>query len=302
METENKFYVYALLDPRKAGKFCYGEYHFNYEPFYIGKGCNYRMYAHACASELNRDRNPFKKRKINKILKLGLEIISVKIKSNMAEADALLFEEKLIKIIGRHNSKTGPLTNCDDGGTNGPIMTEEIKHKISVAQTERYKTEKHPWIGRKHSEISKEKIKKNHWKGGFKMSEIGKEKISQAMKGRKILSSCNTYLATDPSGNKIDINSGLKQFCKENNLALSCVRRVLSGDRTHHKHWSFTKIYSVNSGKAKKYTCTDPNGKTYDTECLSKFCKQHNLVSTLMTKVAKGIRQHHKEWKCVYRS
>ena len=35
---EKKYYVYIYIDPRKPGKFKYGEYEFDYEPFYIGKG------------------------------------------------------------------------------------------------------------------------------------------------------------------------------------------------------------------------------------------------------------------------
>ena len=36
--NDNKFYVYVYLDPRKPGSFKFGEYEFDYEPFYVGKG------------------------------------------------------------------------------------------------------------------------------------------------------------------------------------------------------------------------------------------------------------------------
>jgi len=47
MESDkNRFYVYVYLDPRKPGNYTYGDYHFDYEPFYVGKGCDDRLNDH----------------------------------------------------------------------------------------------------------------------------------------------------------------------------------------------------------------------------------------------------------------
>lgn len=33
-----EYYVYCYLDPRKEGVYVFGEYQFDYEPIYVGKG------------------------------------------------------------------------------------------------------------------------------------------------------------------------------------------------------------------------------------------------------------------------
>lgn len=45
-EQLEKFLVYCYLDPRKPGKYIFGEYSFNYEPIYIGKGKLRRIKSH----------------------------------------------------------------------------------------------------------------------------------------------------------------------------------------------------------------------------------------------------------------
>lgn len=57
-----EFYVYVLLDPFKNGIFTYDEYHFEYEPFYVGKGKGKRK-----TNTISEKKNIFKKRVIEKI-------------------------------------------------------------------------------------------------------------------------------------------------------------------------------------------------------------------------------------------
>jgi hypothetical protein len=46
-------------------------------------------------------------------------------------------------------------------GDNHPSKRQDVIEKISTSQKERYKNTHHPWIGRKHSDISKEKMSKS---------------------------------------------------------------------------------------------------------------------------------------------
>src|ERR1043166_3885988 len=106
---ENRFYVYVLLDPRKQGNYSYGNYRFDYEPFYVGRGTGYRYRKHFTQSGLNDD--TFRCRVIKKLFSENLEPILIKIHEDISYEESGQLEKELISIIGRRNRKTGPLTN-----------------------------------------------------------------------------------------------------------------------------------------------------------------------------------------------
>lgn len=169
----NDYYVYVYLDPRKPGKYKYGKYRFPYEPIYVGKGKEKRIYAPHTSNFLTKG-------KINKIELSNNKIIPKKVYEGLSHEQSLKREKELIKLIGRINIKTGTLTNLTDGGqgNEGWIVSEETKKKISIANT-----------GRPVSKETREKqSESNHWKNigfmtGKHHSKEAKEKISKAMKG-----------------------------------------------------------------------------------------------------------------------
>lgn len=117
----SSFYVYALLDTRKPGKFRYGHWVFDFEPFYLGKGTKGRYADHISPSHLDPTRlrkgeNPHKRNKICRILKQGFEIGTRILRIFDIEEDAFELEVKLISKIGRCDLKTGPLVNKTSGG------------------------------------------------------------------------------------------------------------------------------------------------------------------------------------------
>jgi hypothetical protein len=110
MESNN-YYVYVYLDPRKPGDYNYGEFHFDYEPFYVGKGKSGRDKWHL----LYRTKNKKFTNKIKKIIREtdNFPIIQ-RYKENMSEFGALDLEKIMEATIGRQLN--GPLCNLYPGG------------------------------------------------------------------------------------------------------------------------------------------------------------------------------------------
>ena len=165
MKTD--YYVYALCDPRKPGVYEYGEYKFEFEPFYVGKGSNDRCYWHLY--ECNLEENTHKNNKIKKIIREGFEIIVVKYNENLIENVSFELEIDMIKTIGRADLGIGPLTNHTDGGegTSGYIRSEETRIKDSermikynIENPGHQSGENAPNWGRKFYEEHNQKISK----------------------------------------------------------------------------------------------------------------------------------------------
>ncbi len=202
----NNFYVYAILDPRKPGKHTYGDYSFNYEPFYVGKGGiedRFKVHLNEAYTEYDKKRvkgGDFRCCKIRKIKKeIDKDPIFMKIEENLSEQQSFDLEIFLINLIGRYDLGEGPLTNLTDGGDGGSGYkhTEETKIKISnIHKGKKRKPFSEEWkrnmsknhVGfkdKKHSEKSKRK-NSNSNKGKIfgSQSEEHKRKLSESKKGK----------------------------------------------------------------------------------------------------------------------
>ena len=148
------FYIYAYIDPSKKGEYFYEclDFSFLYEPFYIGKGQNERMFIHLKDYRLKRKNHM--SNKINKLKKNGIEPIIIKLYDGLTEKEAFDKEIFLIKYIGRKLKEEGPLVNIVDGGegVSGLVHTKESREKMSL------KGDKHPNWGKKFKESTKKKI------------------------------------------------------------------------------------------------------------------------------------------------
>lgn len=116
----NDSHLYVLLDPRKPGKFKYGDLpeEFEFEPYYIGisRHESRRFYHLTCDLSYNNLKN----NKIKKIIReVGIDkakSLAIKLIDNLTRDQAKELEIKYISTIGRLNLGTGPLVNSTAGG------------------------------------------------------------------------------------------------------------------------------------------------------------------------------------------
>lgn len=272
----NKFYIYAFLDTRKPkGKYYYkrsGEKYgpFEYPPFYIGKGQGKRITEHFAPAEMKREETTIKCRIINKIVKETGEFpVSIKIKENMSEEKAFKLEIKLIKIIGRIKLKNGPLSNLTDGGE-GPSGLVAYNKGIPMPLAQRLKLSK----GKK----------------GIKLSEENKKAISKGQ-------TKYTYELFSPRKKKFIITN-LNEFCRNNNLDIANMCRLVNRKIKTYKGWSGRILIKPKNIKKRHnggYKFIDPDGNIYITNNLRRFCKDYEL--TRFKKAHNKKYSSHLGWK-----
>lgn len=183
------YYVYIYLDPRKPGNYLYGNFSFEFEPFYIGKGRMHRYRIHLLKVKRGNYKNLPKYNIIKKILDDGFEPIIIKYAENLIENNSFEIEKNMIESIGRKDLGKGPLRNLSNGGEgNGERkFTEEHRKNLSISKkgviTEKMKENlkrihqgmvgNQRTLGFRFSEESKKKLAESHYKPVIQMSKDG---------------------------------------------------------------------------------------------------------------------------------
>lgn len=195
-EEKQKYYVYIYLDPRKPGNFNYEKYHFDFEPFYVGKGKGKRAWDHLKKNPQKKNKRYYK---IQKILREGYVLNPILIIENISDKEACLKEIELISLIGREDLKLGPLINLTNGGegTSGrPYVnpyknkTEEEMRVIREKMSKANSGENNAMYGKNYRDFMDDDAKDLHdariseKNKGKSKSEEFKKQTSERFKGR----------------------------------------------------------------------------------------------------------------------
>jgi hypothetical protein len=308
-EYHERFYVYAYLDPRKPGKYQYDglDVCFLYEPFYVGKGQGRRHKDHLMHATSNYpySRNNLKINKIKKIInETSTEPIILKLHENISNTESNKLEMNAIRVIGRIDIKTGPLTNLTNGGegTIGIVYSEDYKRKMSVAVKNRNWT---------YTKEYGEKISKA--KKGVKMSEEARRNMSKSAKGkiiseetkRKMSIASKGHKHSEETKRKISLGHQGKVMSEESKkkMSISGKGKVISKE-TRKKISDAQKGISKGKGKdnprAKIWTLLNDDGRKIIVKDLVGFCSENNLCySCIKITLKYPHRSSYKGWRVI---
>lgn len=203
-----KYYVYAYLDPRKKGEYKFGNYIFEYELFYIGKGKvgSNRKERHLIFVKergIDLTNNNYKLNLIKQILKDNIEPIIIEIETNLDEITAFNIEKLLISIIGHRYNGTGFLVNISKGGDGGDTFSDNPrKEEIREMRSKQMSGDGNHRFGLKLEDYPSHQNKgENHWNFGRKATSETLDKMSKNNSGKN-----------NPNSRKVDKYSLFNEY------------------------------------------------------------------------------------------
>lgn len=234
----NRFYVYAYLRSKdsvtaKAGT-----------PYYIGKGCNRRM---------------FERHIVSKPSKENIVILF----DSLLEIGAFILERNLIRWFGRKDIKTGILHNRTDGGdgASGRIVLPISKKKSSIANSGQKRTEKtkknikealalidlsgknNHFFGKEHTEETKEKM--SAAKKGKTYEEIYGDKSNELKEKRR--KQMSERIVKEETKNRL--SAKLKGVKKKTITCPYCNKEGGTGNMKRHNHIEKCRIKSLETSE-----------------------------------------------------
>lgn len=265
-----EYYVYVYLNPYKFGEFIYDSYIYKYEPFYVGKGKDYRYKRHFKDYELNNIYNINKSSIINDMISDSYNIEDyIILYENMNELEAINLEIKLIELFGRIDLGTGTLSNMTDGGEGmsgniSPLKGKTYEEIHGVEKAKLLKEEKRKmFLGKKNPMYGVEPKSKGKTyleyfgeeksiKIKLKLSEYHTRKIYQYTLFGVFMKEWDSVL--DAVGELNICKSSLHNCLSENNISMSA-----GGFQ-----WKYFKTNTIKSIKSKNIEKYDLNGNLID--------------------------------------
>lgn len=283
LESDNIFYVYVYLDPTKPGKYKYGEFEFEYLPFYVGYSSSKAIYdrksRHLHFAKMDKDltNNNYKKNIIKKIISTGSEPIIILFRDNLSIVDAKATEINMINLIGNRYDKSGPLINIAKGGDGGDTFTNnprkeeirEIHRKNAIGSNNNMyglPLEDYP--------SHKAKLRGEHWNLGRTASTSTREILSKQRSG---------------SGN----NRAKKTLLFDNNFNLikefDCCFDI--ADYIGSTNRAVSKTASTNSKKETPYHTTKGYFIIYKDDWENRFKEKENEIREFLKTFRKNKNQ-----------
>lgn len=193
--------------------------------------------------------------------------------------------------------------NSTTGGNSGFIMSKEVRKKMSVLKT-----------GFKHSDETKRKISINHSRHslGKRHSDETKRKISESGKGRIVSAETNEKKRNSMIGKimpprtqeyKDRQSQSLREVWSdpEFKAKMSPIRKSQMTDEVKLKISNTKKLQCEKNGPTNVKSwppLISPDGTVYtDITDMSKFARNHGIVSNCLRRVAHGERKTYRGWK-----
>lgn len=251
-------YVYVYYNPHIIYNRKVCNIYLEFEPIYIGKGKNHRLYKHfnECFNE-----NLKKTYKHNKILSILKTVDKIYYKKNLikkiyvgSEDDCLSLEKELINNIGttfnNHVTLKGPLTNVIQGGLQNPVLYGESNPMFGKNFKDVFINKYGNNLGKLRYNDWKNKIKHNrsHWstKSKFETLEI-RNKISKSL--RKTLTKKYNNLS---KSDKIKLTKPLLNYL-ENESEIDKQVRINKLKKSLKEYYNDYKNIEKHSERMKKF-------------------------------------------------
>jgi hypothetical protein len=217
-----------ILDTREKRTFSFRNFEFDYIPFYVGKGRDYRYADHFQYSTLSKENNR-KATKIKSIInETGENPLVVILYKNLSNNESLKIESEIISELKRIKDG-GILTNTTLGGENPPPLCGKDNGFFKRHHTQQSKNMMRlRKLGKKLKKEHIKKLKESHMgkKNGF-FGKAHTKETKKLMSKLKEERQRKHYILINENGETINVEN-LKQFCKDNGYSYSCICNLVA--------------------------------------------------------------------------